>query len=157
MLKRKSRLGSKNADLANVQSITNCATGYSRVNDTGASPFQLFGKTGSIVHWRKKNCQSFRRRSTITNRPELENRRWQRQKSGSVTPTRRYARQIRCRSGQAHVGITCGSAIRTMRNDSLAKMRNVTGWAAINLAAWICTSEELSTRCCTFFTRGSGK
>ena len=56
-------------------------------------------------------------------------------KSGSVTPTRRCARRIPCRSGQAHVGITCGSAIRTMTNDSLAKRRNVTGWAAINLAA----------------------
>src|SRR5258707_1100136 len=49
MQKRKSRLGWKNAALANGQSITNCATGYSRANDTGASPFQLFGKTGSIV------------------------------------------------------------------------------------------------------------
>ena len=69
MPKRKSRLGWKNAALANGQSITNCATGYSRANDTGASPFQLFGKTGSIVHCRKKNCQSSRRRSKITNRP----------------------------------------------------------------------------------------
>src|SRR6266480_487385 len=108
MPKRKSRLGWKDAALANAQSITYCATGYSRVNDTGASPFQLFGKTGSIVHCRKKNCQSLRRRSTITNRPALENRRWQRQKSGSVTPTRRCARQTPCRSGQARAGITCG-------------------------------------------------
>ena len=119
----------------NGQSITNCATGYSRVNDIGASPFQLFGKTANIAHCRKKNCQSFRRRSTITNRLAPENRLWQKQKSGSVTPTRRCARRTPCRSGQAHAGITCASPIRTMTSDSLVKRRNVTGWAAINLAA----------------------
>src|SRR5215216_1184442 len=57
--KRKSPLGWKNAGLANGQSITNCATGYSRVNDIGASPFQFFGKTANIADCRKKNCQSF--------------------------------------------------------------------------------------------------
>ena len=58
-------------------------------------------------------------------------------------------RQTRCRSGQARAGITCDFAIRTTINDSLAKTRNVTGWAeeAINLAASICTSAELSTPC----------
>ena len=36
-------------------------------------------------------------------------------KIGFVTPIRRCARRIPCRSGPAHAGITCASAIRTMR------------------------------------------
>src|SRR5205814_5645751 len=119
MQKRKSPPGSKNGASANVQSITNCATGYFRVNEIGASHFQLFGKMANIAHCRKKNCQSFRRRSTITNQLVPGNHPWQKQKSGSVTPKRRSARQTPCRSGQAHAGITYASAIRTMSNDLL--------------------------------------
>src|SRR5262249_50303639 len=102
----KSRLGWKNAALANVQSITNCATGYSRVNDIGESLFQSFGKTANIARCRKKNCQSLRHRSTITSRPVPESHLWQRQKSGFVTRTKRSARQTPCRSGQDRAGIT---------------------------------------------------
>ena len=155
--KRKSPPGWKNAGRQTRNQLQTARLAYSRVSDTGASRFRSFGRTANIAHCRKQNCRSFRRRSTITNRPAPENRRWQRQKSGFVIPTRRCARRTPCRNGQAHAGITCGSAIRTMTSDSLAKRRNVTGWAAINLAASICTSAELSTRCCICFTPGSGK
>src|SRR5439155_1113124 len=42
--KRKSPRGWKNVALVNAQSITSCATGYSRASVIGVSPFRLFGK-----------------------------------------------------------------------------------------------------------------
>ncbi len=135
--KRKITVGWKNAASANAQSITSCATGYSRVNATGASPSRLFGKTANTVPWTSKNCLSSRRDSTTTSRSARANLRWRERKNGFVTLTKPCARRTPCRSGQVHAGITCGSAIRIMRTASLAKKRNVTGWAAINSAASI--------------------
>jgi len=80
----------------------------------------------------------------------MENRRWQRQKSGSAIPKRRSARQIRCRSGQAHVVLP---AFCDPHNDKrfVAKRRNVLD-GGDQPGSVDCTSEELSTRCCTCFT-----